>query len=53
MKVYIVLDCLDYEGCDIEAVFSTKKEAEKYIDGLEPIRGGQRREVAEWEVRGA
>jgi hypothetical protein len=31
MKVYIVLDCVAYEGAKIEKVFSTYEAAETYI----------------------
>lgn len=49
MKVYVVQHCFDYEGCDTEAVFSSKEKADRYAAKQE-VLAGQRWRVEEWTV---
>lgn len=48
--VYIVLSCFAYEGCDIEAVFSSRGKAEKYVAEMEEPAPGEGRQIERWLV---
>jgi len=53
MKVYVVQTHYDYEGSQLNGVYSTQAKAEKRIEHLYKMRGGGsvHYDCEEWEVR--
>lgn len=54
MSVYIILYSVDYEGSEVEGVYSSREEAERECERLNSENGcrvSERYVVEEWEVR--
>jgi len=50
MKVWVVEECLEYEGCEVKAVCKTPEKAEKYKQDFTPVFSSHYIEITEMEV---
>lgn len=50
MKIYIVFQCFNLLGNQIDKIFFTKQEAEKYINSFKMYQERKSRSIQEWKV---
>ena len=50
MKVYVVVQYLSVIGMKIDKIFSTKQDAENYLNSFKVYYDRETRDIQEWEV---